>query len=63
GDRDQMERRARQAEKTNVRRPGRPLTSMDHFTGVDKGVPLATIRSLFVIFVYVKQTGYRPLSQ
>ena len=49
GDRDQIESRARQAAKPNVRRPGRTLASMGHFTDVDDGAALATIRSLFVI--------------
>lgn len=49
GDRDQMERIARQAKRPNVSKPGRTATSLRDFINAGNGSLLATIRSLFVI--------------
>jgi hypothetical protein len=52
GARARIDKRARPAEKTNVKTPGRIAV---------KDASLATVRSLFVTSVYVKEDRLPPL--
>jgi hypothetical protein len=61
GARARIDKRARPAEKTNVKTPGRIATSARRFSNAVKDASLATVRSLFVTSVYVKEDRLPPL--